>query len=99
MAINDTQYRYYDRLVCLIKLVLADGKFHCQQGTKSCHFVMTEILDVEFWNLRWKVLNHDNILTDNSMFINGKLQKIPMQYSRQIAEISSEYAVMNKLGL
>ena len=89
-----------ERLVQAIKNVLERGNYDVRQsyGSSRYSFQMTAIYDVEFYSLRWEIFSDPALLPFNEVSVNSRSEFVTADTSRQIAEISAEYAVMYKLG-
>lgn len=88
------------RLVKAITAILKRGDYNIRQpyGDGRYSFNMTVIYDVEFYSLRWEIFGDIALLPFNTITVNSRSEFVTSETSRQIAEISAEYAVMYKLG-
>jgi len=61
-------------------------------------FLSSSIIDVEYWNLRWRVPRHGKWVNNDNIFVNAKTVKLSHTASEKIGRMSSEYAVLEKMS-
>lgn len=98
MSILNRRHIFLEKVVQEAKNALADGRYRCETRAYSYRFSMITPKNLEIYSLQWEIHRSFDELVYNTMRINGRTQKIPPIYGRQIAEASAEYAVMHKLG-
>jgi len=67
------------------------------RGAYYSYFV--RFAEIEYWRLDWIIYNTSDRVLNNRMRINLKTEDITDEASKHIADISSEYTVMFKMGM
>lgn len=91
-------YTYQERIAKAIKRAFEEDNIMIRETDSEFQFSFKEIIDIEFWQGRWKTHKSVNYLQFDELVINHRSIHVPKHLSEEIAAYSNEYAVMQKLG-